>query len=897
MMGITAKSQTRLNLGILPAVALGLISVSTAFAQAPPSSRPRYVPDAESLRQAYDRADRLGSRTADRVFKATIAPHWLPGENRFWYRNDNCDGTREFILVDAERGKRERAFDQDRLATALSKAAGNRYRGDRLPLEQIAFTREEKAILFRIGDADWQCDLDSYVCCNLKEARAAKPAGSPTAEDRERTETKPPATRLSRLFGDWSRQLNDARSPSRKWMALAKRSDFYVRAIDTGKEIRLTRNGTAQDAYQMLSWAPDSKTLVGCRVEPGERKLVHAIESSPPGGGRARLRSQVYVLPGDKYPSYELWLFEIPSGKATPVAAERIDFVTRGNGTPFDGPPAVRWNRDGRHFTYEKTDRGHQRFRVIEVNVTSGRTRNLLDEKSATFINGFSQFIHYTKNGDEILWASERDGWRHLYLIDARTGAVKHQITKGPWVVKEVQQVDEQKRQIWFHGCGKDNGRDPYLTHVYRVNFDGTGLVDLTPGNGTHQVQYSPDRTYLIDTYSRVDQPPIHELRRASDGRLMCELERADISALESLGWRPPEIFQAKARDGKTDIWGVVYRPSHLDVSKRYPVIEDIYAGPQGSFVPREFSPYSPRQALAELGFIVVQVDGMGTADRSKAFHDVCWRNLADAGFPDRILWIKDLARRYPCLDLERVGIYGTSAGGQSSTGALLFHPEFYKVAVSSCGCHDNRVDKASWNEQWMGYPVGPHYAAQSNITNAHRLRGKLLLIVGELDTNVPPESTLRLADALIKSSREFELLVIPGVGHTDGGAYGERRRRDFFVRHLLGVEPPDWNLLITPLAAEKKHADEQNGAHSENSDRAASLTFVNRSKQTVRAYWLDFGGQRVLYKTLKDGETYHAGTYLTHPWVITDEQDRAWGVYYPTAQPRTIAIESSPRK
>ena len=287
---------------------------------------------------------------------------------------------------------------------------------------------------------------------------------------------------------------------------------------------------------------------------------------------------------------------------------------------------------------------------------------------------------------------------------------------------------------------------------------------------------------------------PIHELRRSTDGSLVLAIERADITLLEATGWKPPEVFHAKGRDGATEIWGVIHRPRGFDPTKRYPVIEDIYAGPHDSFVPKSFAAHRRQAGLAELGFIVVQIDGMGTANRSKAFHDVCWHNVADAGLPDRIAWIKALAKADPTVDVSRVGIYGTSAGGQSSTGALLLHPEFYKVAVSSCGCHDNRMDKSSWNEQWMGYPVGPHYAENSNVTHAGRLRGKLLLIVGEMDTNVPPESTLRLVDALIKVRKDFELLFVPGLGHSDGGPYGERRRRDFFVKHLHGLEPPDRN-------------------------------------------------------------------------------------------------------
>jgi dipeptidyl aminopeptidase/acylaminoacyl peptidase len=281
------------------------------------------------------------------------------------------------------------------------------------------------------------------------------------------------------------------------------------------------------------------------------------------------------------------------------------------------------------------------------------------------------------------------------------------------------------------------------------------------------------------------------------------ELEKADIDDWQQAGWKAPEVFSAKGRDGKTDIWGIIIRPTNFDPAKKYPVIENIYAGPHGSFVPKNFMhQYFSMQELAELGFVVVQIDGMGTSNRSKAFHDVCWKNLKDAGFPDRMLWMQAAAQKYPSLDLSRVGIYGTSAGGQSSAGALLFHPEFYKVGVSSCGCHDNRMDKLWWNEQWMGYPIGPHYEACSNVVNAHKLQGKLMLIVGEVDDNVDPASTMQVADALIKANKDFELVVVPGLGHSSGGKFGERKRRDFFVRHLLGVTPPAWPTAASSTSA-----------------------------------------------------------------------------------------------
>ena len=581
------------------------------------------------------------------------------------------------------------------------------------------------------------------------------------------------------------------RSPDGNWQAFIKEGNVFV--MPTGKdedvkEIPLSTDGSSEQPYGMLDWSDDSNSLVAFRITPGEDKEVYLIESSPKGGGRAKLRTRSYALPGDRFTSYELNLFDVSERKQTKPQVDPVDF----------GRPRLRWHRDGKRFTYEKIDRGHQRFRVIEVEAATGKTRNIIDEKTDTFIwtahGPGLRITSYVDETNEIIWATEKDGWRHLYLVDAEKGKVKNRITSGEWVMRGIERIDTQKRQIWFKASGLDADQDPYLIHHCRVDFDGSNFVRLTRGNGNHTIRFSPDQKYLIDTFSRVDAAPITELRRVSDGKLMCELEQADVSELLDSGWIFPEVFSAKGRDGKTDIWGFICRPRDFDPEKKYPVIEDIYAGPHNSFVPKTFSPAERYREYTSLGVIVVKIDGMGTANRSKAFHDVCWHNLKDAGFPDRIAWMKAAAQQHPEMDLTRVGIYGTSAGGQSSTGALLFHPEFYKVAVSSCGCHDNRMDKASWNEQWMGYPVGPHYAESSNIDNAHRLRGKLLLIVGEVDTNVPPESTHRLAAALIKAGKDFDYLFMPNVGHSSGGNYGQRRREDFFVRHLLGKEPPDRN-------------------------------------------------------------------------------------------------------
>jgi len=579
-----------------------------------------------------------------------------------------------------------------------------------------------------------------------------------------------------------------ATSPDDKWRAFVKDNNVWLRDTGSDAESALSTNGREGDAYgEQFFWSPDSRKLVAIRVEPGQQRKVTLVESSPKDQIQPKVSTYDYLKPGDKLPHPRPQLFDVADRKQIPVADELF-------ANPFteSGRMDIGWARDSSRFTFSYNQRGHQVFRVVAVSAGTGVTQAIVNEECQTFFDySGKQFQRMMEDTGELIWMSERDGWNHLYLYDALTGRVKNQITKGDWIVRGVDRVDEKARQIFFRAGGIRAGQDPYYVHHCRVNFDGNSLVILTEGDGTHTIDFSPDKRFIIDTYSRVDLPPVTELRRAEDGKFVCELERADASALLKTGWRAPERFVAKARDGTTDIHGIIIRPTNFNPRKKYPVIEQIYAGPQGSFVPKDFRTIGTMNELAELGFVVVQMDGMGTANRSKAFHDVCWKNLGDAGFPDRIPWMKAAAKTRPWMDLARVGIYGGSAGGQNSTGALLMHGDFYKVAVSDCGCHDNRMDKIWWNEQWMSWPIGAHYEEQSNVTLAKNLKGKLLLIVGELDRNVDPSSTMQVANALIKADKDFDLLIIPGAGHGSAeGPYGKRRRADFFVRHLLGVEP-----------------------------------------------------------------------------------------------------------
>ncbi|MCI0498237.1 MAG: DPP IV N-terminal domain-containing protein [Planctomycetales bacterium] len=574
-------------------------------------------------------------------------------------------------------------------------------------------------------------------------------------------------------------------SPDGSRQALIKDNNVWLRRIADGDEIQLTGDGTSDRPWiEQFYWSGDSAKVVAIRRTPGQEHKVFFVESSPKDQVQPKLHSIDYPKPGDAIDIDKPGLFDAQTGKQVPVSDDL-----------FSNPwniSSIRWAPDSSRFTFLYNQRGHQVLRIVAVDASSGKAATLIEEKSDTFICYSSKyFCRYLDTSGEIIWMSERDGWNHLYLYDAKTGKVKNQITKGNWVVRDVVDVDADKRQIWFRAGGLYPQQDPYYIHYARINFDGSGLTMLTEGDGTHSIQFSPDREYLIDTWSRVNQPPVHELRRAEDGKPLCELGRADISGLLKVGWRAPEPFTAKGRDGQTDIYGIIIYPTVFDPNQSYPVIENIYAGPQGSFVPKGFDAFDGMMELAELGFILVRIDGMGTSNRSKTFHDVCWKNLADAGLPDRILWLKAAARKYPYMDISRVGIYGGSAGGQSAAGALMAHGDFYKVAVADCGCHDNRMDKIWWNEQWMGWPLGPEYEASSNVAMAKNMQGKLLLIVGEMDRNVDPASTMQVVNALIKADKDFDLLVVPGAGHGAGdGRYPSRRRADFFVRHLLGVEP-----------------------------------------------------------------------------------------------------------
>lgn len=728
---------------------------------------------AQGTVEDYNRAYALREKyNAKHVLYAGVVPHWVDQTSAFWYVRQTEKG-KEYVKVDAASKKRTALFDQQKMASALTEKAGREINAYNLPLQNCRLNISLDTLRFQLDGKFW-----AY---SIKNNRLLDEGAIPSrGKERHWMEV------------DDEKEGSPVTSPDGKWTAFIKNDNVYVREVATGKEKQLSQDGTLSNYYSSyIQWSPDSKSVVSCRIRPVEKRYVYYVESSPADQAQPKLHKQEYAKPGDELRFKVPCIFEVESGRRLIPSTELFSHQYE-----LSGPM---WNADSKAITFEYNERGHKVYRVLEMSAVDGSVRTLIEEKEEKYVNYPRIYRNYLSDGKRIIWSSERDNYNHLYLYDRATGKPLNQITKGEWYVRGVQHVDEANEVIYFSANGMKKGEDPYLIHYYKINFDGSNLVELTPEEGMHQCWYSSDYKYLVDVYSKVDQAPIAVLRDAKDGKIRMQLDKADISALLANDWKAPEVFSAKGRDGKTDMWGVIYRPSNFDPSKKYPVIEYIYSGPGDQYVPKTFSSYNWwMTSLAELGFIVVQVDGMTTSFRSKEFEEVCYKNLKDAGLPDHIAWIKAAAQKYPYMDIDRVGIFGCSAGGQESTGAVLFHPEFYKAAYSACGCHDNRMDKIWWNELWMGYPVDESYSACSNVDNAHLLSRPLMLVVGELDDNVDPASTMQVANALIKANKDFELVVIPGAHHTMGEDFGEHKRYDFFVRHLMGVTPPSWDKVKT---------------------------------------------------------------------------------------------------
>ena len=790
------------------------------------------VASAQGTLDDYRRAAAVNQRFAGLTTGLTSAVSWIGRTNQAVYRVTVPGGSR-FMRVDAEQWTKQPAFDHAAIARSMSAVAGQQYTDITLPFASIRVVDNGAAFEADANGSRYRCTIATSECSRAGNAPqtggrgggaagGGRGQGAPNAPRCAGETPTPPGGRRTDVFSPDCRTVafiqnyNVAIRPAPSAEAGSGRAGG-AGAASASNYTMLSTDGSEGDAYLLnsIEWSPDSKKLVAYRQKPGYARVPYYIQSSPPDQVQPKLvpynqapgnfGGGIYHKPGDVLDSNQPVIFDIESKKQTVIDRSQ-----------FPNPYAISrpvWRKDGTAYAFQYNQRGHMIYRVLEVDAASGAVRPMIDEVTKSFFmysDAGHNFLYDvesncrltqgggcdTYSGGELIWASERDGWNHLYLIDGRTGQVKNQITKGEWVMRGVDSVDVANRHIYFRASGMNAKQDPYFIHYYRINFDGTNLVAYTEADGNHTITWSPDRQYYLDSYSRVDMPTVLELKRASDGRTL-SLEKGDMSAAVKAGFRPPEVFVSKARDGKTDIWGIIVRPATFDPGKKYPVIEQIYAGPHGSFVPKTWGGGQNLMALAEIGFVLVQIDGMGTSNRSKEFHDYAWRNIADAGFPDRILWHKAVNKKYPWYDISRVGIYGTSAGGQNAAGAVFLHGDFYKAAVANSGCHDNRMDKIWWNEAWMG-EMGPHYEASSNVTHAKNLTGHLLLTVGEMDTNVDPSSTLQVANALLLAGKDFELMVVPNGGHGATGPQGTRRRNDFFVRHLIGVNPPDWNSGIS---------------------------------------------------------------------------------------------------
>ncbi len=712
----------------------------------------------------------------DKAYNINPEFHWLKDDAGLWYelRSEN---TRHFVLFNPATGSESDLFDHAALARVLSEASGQSLDPTNLPISRLRFDQEQNKLSFEFDKNRWEYTISSGEITKLEPAT-----------DEPQDQRRKWRNGRNRDWQPTDRHI----SPDGKWKAFAKDYQLWLENTASGEQLALTTDGTAQRQYSDdVYFSPDSNKLVCIAVKPVEERQVHYIESSPADQLQPKHFTINYAKPGDDITTYYPTMFDLASRNQLPVSTELFD-------NPFNIDDFY-WLPDSSEFLFYFNQRGHQVNRVLAISAQDGTVRSVVEEKSDSFISySGKKYLQYLGETNELIWASERDGWNHLYLYDIKSGQVKNQVTSGNWVWRRVQRTDSENRQIYFSACGYYSGQDPYYMHFFRVNFDGTGLIAYTSADGTHDLTWSPGGEYYIDKWSRINLPPVCELHKA-DTELICTLTRGDASAQFKAGWQAPEPFMAMSRDDKYEIWGIIYRPVNFDPAQKYPVIEDIYAGPHDNFVPKAWGGYNYwQQALAELGFIVIQIDGMGTSNRCRDFHHFAWKNVADAGFPDRIKWIKAAAAKYPYMDIDHVGIFGTSAGGQSALGALLFHGDFYKAAVASCGCHDNRMDKIWWNEQWMGFPVDDSYATNSNVVNAAKLQGKLLLIVGELDRNVDPASTLQVVNALIKANKDFEMLMVPGMDHSAGGKFGERKRRDFFIRNLRGDIPVDWNTVPT---------------------------------------------------------------------------------------------------
>jgi dipeptidyl aminopeptidase/acylaminoacyl peptidase len=751
-----------------------LFAAVPVLAQVPQPYTPKAVTADE-----YARAEQFMGNNANRlVYGASVRPAWLSGD-RFWYLNHFAGGD-EFILVDPSRGTRNRAFDHVRLAAALSKAAGAKHEPFDLPFRTFEFSGDGRSISFDIENRHYTYDVRGDSCTVGNKPKDLKPD-------------------------------NAVASPDRKRAAFIRDNNLWVRDLTTGKETPLTSDGVEDFGYAtnnagwtksdrpVLLWSPDSRKIATFQHDARGVGEMYLVETKV---GHPVLQEWKYPLPGDdKIFMIQRVIIDLDGPRLIrldmppdPHRSSIADHVY------FDGALAdAEWSPDASELYFLSTSRDHKHETLRVADARTGKVRDILDERSNTFLeSGFDKINwHALPASDEILWFSERDNWGHLYLYDSRTGRLKNQITRGDWPVLQVLRVDEKRRTIYYTGAGREPG-DPYYRYFYSVKFDGSGLKLLTPEKADHEVTLSQWGACFLDSYSTPQTPPATVVRDLN-GKTVVQVEKADISKLVAAGWKPPMSVTVKARDGKTDLYGLLFRPTTFDPMKKYPIVNRIYPGPQtGSVGSRSFSAArGDCQALAELGFVVVEIDAMGTPMRSKSFHAAYYGDMGDNGLPDQVTGMKQLAEQYPWIDIDRAGIYGHSGGGFATADAMFRYPDFYKVGVSEAGNHDNREYEDDWGEKWQGLlQVAPggtgNYDNQANQLVAKNLKGRLLLAHGTTDSNVPPYITLLVVNELIKANKDFDLIMLPNRNHGFGNEpYMVRRRWDYFVRNLLGAEPP----------------------------------------------------------------------------------------------------------
>lgn len=734
----------------------------------------------------YARSEQAMSyNTASLVDRGSVKPNWLSGD-RFWYRVLTAQGS-EFIIVDPAKGTRSAAFDQQKLAAALSAASGQQYTGTQLPFLTYSYSADEKSISFTANKKNWNYDLSANTCI-----------AAGTAEEKK------------------SRRTDAASiSPDGKRSVFIRDYNLWMKDLASNSETQLTTDGVKDFGYAtdnagwrksdnpIVVWSADSKKIATYQQDQRNVSDMYLVTTNV---GKPKLQAWKYPLPGDRdittiqrviieLDNPKVIRLKIPAGVRRGTQCDDISC----SGKDFSD---VEWNADGSQLAFVAASRDHKEATFWIASAVTGELREVFNETTATQFESGQGSVnwHYMPATNEIIWFSERDNWGHLYLYDALTGKLKNQITKGDWAITRVLKVDEQKRVIYFLANGKEAGRNPYFNHLYKAGFDGKTVSLLTPEDGNHQISLSPSGNYFIDSYSKQDVPPVMVLRNNA-GKLIINVEKADISRLAATGWKAPTPIVVKARDGVIDLYGLMFTPYNLDPSKKYPVINYIYPGPQGGSV-GSWSFEAGRgdhQALADLGFVVVLIEGTCNPNRSKSFHDMCYGNMADNTLPDQIGGIKQLAAKYPYMDIDRVGVWGHSGGGFATAAAMFRFPDFYKVGISESGNHDNRNYEDDWGERYIGLlkPTADgkssNYDDQANENFAKNLKGKLMLAHGLLDDNVPPYNTLLVVEALEKANKDFDLVIFPNSRHGYGeySLYMTRRRWDYFVRNLMGGTPP----------------------------------------------------------------------------------------------------------